>query len=131
MIENTSLKALTTSKTGYTIVPDLSDIDSVFRGVISSLLKNDMNTEDWLCVRLNISLLFMEIAKSVRLLEQNNVHYIKRYGCISSIISAKKSLSTISRGRSDTIKLISLPNSKNTREKRSFKRSTPCVSPKA
>ena len=98
LIENTSLKALTTSKTGYTIVPDLSDIDSVFRGVISSLLKNDMNTEDWLCVRLNISLLFMEIAKSVRLLEQNNVHYIKKIWLyIKHHFSQKITLDDISR----------------------------------
>ena len=79
-------------------MPDLSDIDSVFRGVISSLLKNDMNTEDWLCVRLNISLLFMEIAKSVRLLEQNNVHYIKKIWLyIKHHFSQKITLDDISR----------------------------------
>lgn len=98
LIENTGLKALATNKTGYMIVPDLSNIESVFRSLISSLVKEDMDTEDQLCAQLNISLLFIEIAKSVKILEQNNAHYIKKiYLYIKHHFSQKITLDDIAK----------------------------------
>lgn len=98
LIENTGLKALTKSQTGYTIVPDLSNIGATFRDVISSLVENETSTEDLLCARLNISLLFMEIAKSLSLLEQNTVHYVKKIWLyIKHHFSQKITLDDISR----------------------------------
>lgn len=78
LIEHTSLKTIANNPFGYTIVPNLSKIDSSFRDLIYLMMKTSENVEDLCCVRAHILLLFMEIAKSLTLLEQNSVHYIKK-----------------------------------------------------
>lgn len=78
LIERTSLKTLAISPSGYTIVPNLSKIDFSFRELIYTIMKPNTSTEDLCCVRAHILLLFMEIAKSLTLFEQNSVHYIRK-----------------------------------------------------
>lgn len=78
LIDQTSLKTLANARTGYTVVPNLSRIDYAFRELISNMMKPSATVEDAGCVRAHILLLFMEIARSLTLLEQNNVHYVKK-----------------------------------------------------
>lgn len=78
LIERTSLKSIANNSAGYTIVPNLSKIDFSFRELIYTMMKTNTCAEDACCVRAHILLLFMEIAKSLTLFEQNSVHYIKK-----------------------------------------------------
>lgn len=78
LIERTSLKSIANNPAGYTIVPNLSNIDSSFRELIYTMMKTNTGTEDICCIQAHILLLFMEIAKSLTLFEQNSVHYIKK-----------------------------------------------------
>ena len=78
LIDQTSLKTLAATKTGYMIIPNLSRIDYAFRELISNMMKPTVGVEDAGCVRAHIFLLFMEIARSLTLLEQNNMHYVRK-----------------------------------------------------
>lgn len=98
LIEQTSLKTLANAKTGYTVVPNLSRIDSVFRELISNILRPSVTVEDAGCVRAHILLLFMEIARSLTLLEQNNTHYVKKiYLYIKHHLNQKITLDEIAK----------------------------------
>ncbi len=78
LIEHTSLKKLAYNKNGFVVVPNLSDIDSAFRELITTLTKESTCTEDECCNRARMLLFFMQIAKSLTTLEQNNMHYVKK-----------------------------------------------------
>lgn len=78
LIERTSLKRLAYSAEGYAIVPNLSKIDFAFRELITGLTKTSTGIEDACCVRSNILLFLIEIARSLTLLENNNAHYVKK-----------------------------------------------------
>lgn len=78
LIANTSLKRIADSPKGYTVTPNLSKIDSSFRELIFAIMKKSACVEDECRIRALMLLLFMEIAKSLALFEQNGVHYVKK-----------------------------------------------------
>lgn len=78
LIACTGLKKLSGSPQGYTVVPNLSRIDSSLRELIISILRNSPGVEEACCLRSQILLLLMEIAKSLTLLEQDNIHYVRK-----------------------------------------------------
>ncbi len=78
LIEMTALKSLADAPDGYKIVPNLSQIDSSFRRLIFTVMKPSTCLEDACCARARILLFFMEIARSLTLLEKNDAHYVKK-----------------------------------------------------
>lgn len=74
LIERTHLKVLANSVNGYTVIPNLSNIDSVMREVIYAMMNTHTLLEDVCSMRAHILQLFMEISKSIAANEQ----YTKR-----------------------------------------------------
>lgn len=78
LIERTHLKVLANSANGYTVIPNLSNIDSVMREVIYAMMNTHTLIEDVCSMRAHILQLFMEISKSIAANEQYGLHYIKK-----------------------------------------------------
>ena len=78
LIERTHLKVLANSANGYTVIPNLSNIDSVMREVIYAMMNTHTLLEDVCSMRAHILQLFMEISKSIAANEQYGLHYIKK-----------------------------------------------------
>ena len=62
----------------YTIVPDLSNIETAMHNLIFSLSKPANSLEDAISVQLALCSLFNEISKSIALLKDNNIFFTKK-----------------------------------------------------
>lgn len=130
LIERTSLKKLAFSPDGYTVIPNLSKIDSSLRDLIYAIMNTNMHLEDACILRGHILMLFMEISKSLVAYEQYGAHYIKKIQLyIKHHLNQKISLDDIARKSAITNRMLR-PNSRHTRARRSCRRSTNCAFPR-
>ena len=76
LISKTNLSLLT--KESYTIVPDLSNIETAMRNLIFSLSKPTNKLEETVSVQIALFSLFNEISKSLALLKDNDIFFTKK-----------------------------------------------------
>lgn len=94
LTSKTNLTALT--KNDYTVVPDLSNIESAMRNLIFSLSKTANKLEEVMTIHLSIYSLFNEISKSLALLKDNDVFFTKKtFIYIKNHLSQNLTLDTI------------------------------------
>ena len=94
LISKTNLSLLTNAP--YTIVPDLSNVETAIRSLIFSLSKTPNRLEDALTVQLGLFTLFNEISKSLALLKDNDTFFTKKtYIYIKNHLSQNLTLESI------------------------------------